>query len=112
MTQLTEATLLRVYVGESDRADGKPAYEAVVLKAKEHGLSGATVLRGVMGYGALGRVHIARILRLSEDMPMVVEIVDNADAIEAFLPELDELVPEGMVTVEKVRMKYYRKDSE
>jgi len=106
---MIEATLLRVYVGESDRVDGKPAYEAIVRRARELGLSGATVLRGVMGYGALGRVHTAKILRLSEDMPMVVEIVDDAARIEAFLPEVDQLVPEGVVTLEKVRMKYYRK---
>ena len=109
---MTEATMLRVYVGEGDRVDGKPAYEAIVHRAKELGLSGATVLRGVMGYGALGRVHTAKILRLSEDMPMVVEIVDDAQQIEDFLPELDALVPEGLVTLEKVRIKFYRKDQD
>ena len=109
---MTEATLLRIYVGEGDRVDGKPAYETIVLRAKEAGLSGATVLRGVMGYGALGRLHTARILRLSEDLPMIVEIVDDEEKIEAFLPELDELIPEGLVTLERVRMQFYRKDSD
>lgn len=106
---MTEATMLRVYVGEGDRVEGKPAYEAIVHRAKELGLSGATVLRGVMGYGALGRVHTAKILRLSEDLPMVVEIVDEPDQIESFLPELDTLVPEGLVTMETIKIKYFQK---
>ncbi|MCB2199013.1 DUF190 domain-containing protein [bacterium] len=107
---MTEATMLRIYVGEGDRVDSRPVYEAIVNRAKELGLSGATVLRGVMGYGALGRVHTAKILRLSEDMPMIVEIVDESEQIDAFLPELDALVPEGLVTMEKVKIKYFRKD--
>jgi uncharacterized protein len=103
-----EGLLLRVFVGDSDRFAGEPLYEAIVRRAREAGLAGATVLRGVEGFGAHSRIHTARILRLSQDLPIVVEIVDRADRIEAFLPELDEMVGEGMATLEKVRVLLYR----
>jgi len=103
-----EGQLLRVFVGESDRWEGKPLYEAIVRRARAAGLAGATVLRGLEGFGAHSRLHTTRILRLSEDLPVVIEIVDEAPKIEAFLPELDEMVAEGMVTLEKVRVIAYR----
>src|SRR5678815_1139567 len=96
--------LLRVYVGESDKLGHVPLYEAIVLKARESGLAGATVLRGVMGFGRHSVMHTAKILRLSEDLPMVVEIVDSVERIEAFLPTLDAMVPEGLATLELVRV--------
>lgn len=103
-----EGTLLRIFVGESDRWHGKPLYEAIVLAAREHGLAGATVLRGPMGYGASSQVHTSKILRLSEDLPMVIEIVDTEEEIHDFLPTLDEMVTEGMITLEKVHVLRYR----
>ena len=107
--QLPEnAELLRVFIGDGDRHHGKPLYEAIVRAAREQHLAGATVLRGYLGFGAHSRIHSAKILRLSEDLPVVVEIVDAADKIEAFLPVLDEMMAEGMVTVEPVRVITYR----
>jgi PII-like signaling protein len=100
--------LLRVFVGESDRCGHRPLYEAVVLKAREAGLAGATVLRGVMGFGRHSLIHTTKILRLSEDLPMVVEIVDSREKIEAFLPALDELITDGLVTLERVNVIHYR----
>jgi uncharacterized protein len=100
--------LLRILVGESDKHGHVPLYEAVVLKARESGLAGATAIRGVMGFGRHSVVHTAKILRLSEDMPMLIEIVDSLEKIEAFLPTLDSMVPEGLVTMEKVRVIHYR----
>jgi PII-like signaling protein len=100
--------LLRIFIGESDRHGHHPLYESIVLKAREAGLAGATVLRGVMGFGKHSILHTAKILRLSEDMPMVIEIVDSLDKIEKFLPVLDELIKDGLVTVEKVRVIHYR----
>jgi len=108
MRSEAEGQLLRVFVGESDRWEGKPLYEAIVRRARAAGLAGATVLRGLEGFGAHSRLHTTRILRLSEDLPVVIEIVDEAPKIEAFLPELDEMVAEGMVTLEKVRVIAYR----
>lgn len=101
-------TLLRVFIGESDRWHGKPLYEAIVLAARDHKLAGATVLRGPMGYGASSRVHTSKIVRLSEDLPMIIEIVDTEAAIAAFVPVLDEMVTEGMITLEKVQVLKYR----
>ena len=107
--QLPEnSELLRVFVGDGDRHGGKPLYEAIVLAARERHLAGATVLRGSLSYGAHSRIHTAKILRLSEDLPMVVEIVDEAAKIEAFLPVLDAMMDGGMVTVEPVRVLTYR----
>lgn len=103
-----EASLLRVFVGADDRFDGRPLHEVVVERARERGLAGATVLRGVLGYGAHSRIHTAKILRLSEDLPVVIEIVDATPRIEAFLPELDECMDEGLVTIEPVRVLVYR----
>ncbi|MGQ9692542.1 MAG: DUF190 domain-containing protein, partial [Thermaceae bacterium] len=94
-----EAKLLRVFVGESDRWRGRPLYEAIVLEAKAKGLAGATVFKGFMGFGAHSRIHTAKILQLSEDLPVMVEIVDTPEKIEAFLPVLDGMVQEGLVTV-------------
>jgi PII-like signaling protein len=102
-----EAVLLRIFVGEDDRADGKPLYEAIVLKARERHLAGATVLRGPMGFGRSSRLHTAKILRLSEDLPFIVEIVDSEENIDAFLPELDAIMGSGLVTLEKVRVIRY-----
>ena len=103
-----EGYLLRIFIGESDRRGHKPLYETIVLKAREAGLAGATVLRGVMGFGKHSMVHTAKILRLSEDLPMIVEVVDSLEKIEAFLPLLDELITDGLVTLEKVRVIHYR----
>jgi len=103
-----EGYLLRIFIGESDRDGHKPLYETIVLKAREAGLAGATVLRGVMGFGKHSMVHTAKILRLSEDLPMIVEIVDSLEKIEAFVPLLDELITDGLVTLEKVKVIHYR----
>jgi PII-like signaling protein len=104
----TRGCLLRIFIGESDRWHGKPAYEAIVLKARELQLAGATVLRGSMGFGANSKLHTAKILRLSEDLPMVIEIVDSREKIEALLPFLDEVVREGLVTLEQVEVMKHR----
>ncbi len=105
-----EAVLLRIFIGESDRHDGRPLYEAIVLKAREAGLAGATVLRSPMGFGAASRLHTAKILRLSGDLPMVIEIVDAEAKINAFLPVLDGMIGGGLVTLENVRVLHYRHD--
>ena len=94
--------LLRIFIGESDRWQGSPLYEAIVLKARELHVAGATVLRGPMGYGATSRVHTAKLLRLSEDLPMVIEIVDSREKIDELMPHVDEMVQEGLVTLERV----------
>ena len=104
------AQLLRIFIGEDDRHDGHPLYEAIVLKAREQGLAGATVLRGPMGFGHSSRLHTAKILRLSEDLPIVVEIVDQADKINAFLPLLDTMVKGGLVSLEEVHIIRYGSD--
>jgi uncharacterized protein len=103
-----EGMLLRIFIGESDRHEGKPLYEQIVLKARELNLAGATVTRGVMGFGADSRMHTAKILRLSEDMPMVIELVDTEEKLNLLLPFLDETVEEGLITLEKVRVVKYR----
>jgi len=100
--------LLRIFVGESDRHDNMPLYEWIVRKAREMGLAGATVLRGLEGFGAHSRIHTAKILRLSTDLPIVVEIVDTIDNIERFLPQIDEAIKEGLATLEKVEVRFYR----
>jgi PII-like signaling protein len=107
----SEATLLRIFVGEDDRSDGRPLYEAVVLRAREVGLAGATVLRGPMGFGASSHLHTTKILRLSQDLPLVIEIVDSRDKIMAFLPVLDGIMGSGLVTLEKVEVIRYGKPS-
>jgi len=103
-----EGKLLRIFVGESDRWHDKPLYQAIVERVREEGLAGATVLRGIEGFGADSRLHTARILRLSEDLPVVIEIVDSAEQIDRVLPVLDEMVGEGMVTLERVEVIAYR----
>jgi len=103
-----EGKLLRIYVGESDTLKGKSLYEAIVLKARELNLAGATVFRGIMGYGASSRIHSIKLLRLSEDMPVMIEIVDSEDNINKILPFLDETVKEGLITIEKVTIFKYR----
>ncbi len=108
MTIPEEGCLLRIFIGESDRHGHRPLYESIVLQAREAGLAGATVLRGVMGFGKHSILHTAKILRLSEDMPMIIEIVDSLEKIEKFLPLLDELIKDGLVTIEKVKVIHYR----
>jgi PII-like signaling protein len=103
-----EGQLLRIFIGESDRWEGRQLYEAIVRKARAEGLAGATVLRGLEGYGAHSRVHTAKILRLSEDLPIVIEIVDKEERIQEFLPALDRMVGEGMITLEKAHIIAYR----
>jgi hypothetical protein len=102
-----QATLLRIFVGEDDRFGGSPLHEAIVLKAREMRLAGATVLRGPMGFGASSRLHTTKILRLSEDLPLVIEIVDAEDRINSFLPILDGMMTSGLVTLEKVQVLQY-----
>lgn len=103
-----EAEVLRVYIGESDKYEGRPLYEAIVREARRLGMAGATVVRGALGFGVHSRIHTSKLLRLSEDMPMMVEIVDSPAKIEAFLPTIDSMVDEGLITVEKVRVVAYR----
>ncbi|NCF67667.1 MAG: DUF190 domain-containing protein [Chloroflexi bacterium] len=100
--------LLRIIIGESDRYGRKPLYEAIVHKAKELDLAGATVLRGIMGFGASSRLHTAKFLRLSDDLPLVIEIVDSEEYINRLLPFLNEAVSEGLITLEKVRILRYQ----
>ena len=102
-----QAVQLRIFIGENDRAQGKPLYEAIVLKAREQHLAGATVLRGPMGFGASSRLHTTKILRLSEDLPLVIEIVDSEEKVNAFLPTLDGMMTSGLITLEKVQVLQY-----
>ena len=102
-----DAVLLRIFIGESERSDHKPLYEAIVLKARELQMGGATVLRGPLGFGKSSHLHSAKILRLSEDLPMVIEIVDSQAKIDAFLPVLDKMMGSGLITVEKVQVLQY-----
>lgn len=103
-----EGLLLRIFIGESDSCNDKTLYEAIVLKARELNLAGATVLRGIMGFGAESRIHTAKVLRLSEDLPVIVEIVDTEEKINLLMPFLDENVKEGLITLEKVKVLRYR----
>jgi PII-like signaling protein len=103
-----QGMLLRIFIGESDTHQGKALYEQIVLKARELNLAGATVTRGLMGFGADSRLHTAKLLRLSEDLPVVVEIVDTEEKLNQLLPFLDEVVTEGLITLEKVRVIKYR----
>ena len=107
-----DAVLLRIFIGESDRWEHKPLYEAIVLKARELHLAGATVLRGPMGFGKNSRLHTAKILNLSTDLPLVIEIVDSEANIDAFLPVLDKMITGGLVTMEKVKILHYRGEAE
>jgi PII-like signaling protein len=103
-----ESVLLRIFIGESDRWHHQPLYEALVLKAREMHLGGATVLRGVMGYGKSSRLHTSKILRLTMDLPVVVEIVDSEERINAFLPQLEQMMTDGLVTLERARVIHYK----
>jgi len=103
-----QGQLVRIFIGESDRWKGHPLYEAIILKAREMGIAGATMLRGLMGYGANSRIHTAKILRLSEDLPIVVEIVDSPEKISTLLPVIEEMVGDGLITLENVRVLQYR----
>ena len=107
-----EAMLLRIYIGESDKWEHKPLYEAIVLKARELHLAGATVLRGPMGFGKTSRMHTAKILRLSMDLPLIIEIIDSEEKINAFLPVLQTMIGGGLVTLEQVKVLEYRADDE
>lgn len=103
-----EGQLLRIFIGEQDKWHGQPLYEAIVHLAKKEGMAGATALKGFLGFGAKSHMHTAKILRLSEDLPIVIEIVDSEEKISQFLPHLDEMVKEGLVTLEKARVVMYR----
>lgn len=104
--------LLRIFIGESDKWHGKPLYEAIVTKAREIHMAGATVLRGPMGFGAKSHLHTSKILRLSEDLPLVIEIVDAKEKIDELMPFIDEMVQEGLVTLERVQVIKYRAGTE
>ncbi len=108
MTLPNEGKLLRIYIGENDKHEGLPLFEWIVRTAREQGLAGATVLRGLEGFGAHSRLHTAKILRLSSDLPVIVEIVDSEEKIETFLPTIDEAIGEGLATIEKVEVRFYR----
>ena len=102
------AILVRIYIGESDHHDGRPLYQAIVARLRELGIAGATVLRGIEGFGAHAHLHTTRLLRLSEDLPVLIEVVDSEERIRAILPELDEMVGDGLITLEKIEVLAYR----
>jgi PII-like signaling protein len=106
-----DGCLLRIFIGESDKAHGKPLYEWLVLKAREEGLAGATAWRGLMGFGAHSRLHTFKIERLSEDLPVIIEIVDQRDKLERFLALIDAEIVEGLATLEKAEVRFYRSGS-
>jgi uncharacterized protein len=108
MTIPTEGKLLRIFVGEAYHWQGKPLCEAIVLEARRRGLAGATVIKGFMGFGAHSRIHTAKLLELSQDLPIVVEIVDAPDRIEAFMPDLERMVGDGLITLERAEVLLYR----
>ena len=113
MTFLEQGCLLRILIGENVRHKGKPLYAWLVVKARESGLAGATVTKGIMGYGANSRIHTSKILRLSEDLPIIIEIVDTKENLEAFLREVDDAIEVGLATLEKADVRFYRhKESE
>ena len=108
MTLPKQGHLLRIFIGERDKVGRVPLYEWIVRKAREHGLAGATVLRGLEGFGAKSHLHTAKILRLSSDLPIIIEIVDTKEKIEEFLPEIDDAITDGLATLEKVEIRFYR----
>ena len=108
MSLPAEGKLLRIFVGEADHWQGKPLYEAIVLEARTRGLAGATVIKGFMGFGAHSLIHTAKLLELSQDLPIVIEIVDVADKIEAFVPEIEKMVGDGLITLERAEVLLYR----
>lgn len=103
-----DGALLRVFIGEQDKHAGKPLYEWIVIQAKQNGLAGATVLRGIMGFGAASRIHTFKIERLSEDLPIIVELVDTREKLEAFLESINPIIHDGMATLEKAHVRFYR----
>ena len=103
-----ERTLMRIFIGESDKYHGKPLYEALLEKFRQQGLAGATVLRGVAGFGASSKMHTDKVLRLSLDLPLILEIVETEEAIQSILPELDEMIGGGLITLERARVIMYR----
>lgn len=107
-----DGILLRIFIGESDHYKGKPLYEWIIARARESGMAGATVLRGIEGFGAHSRLHTAKILRLSQDLPIIIEIVDTTETIEKFLPVIDDAIEEGLVTTEPVHVRFYRAGSD
>ena len=108
MKILADGKLLRIFVGEADKWNGKPLYEEIVLLAKKEGLAGATAIKGFMGFGCKSHMHTANLLRLSEDLPIVIEIVDSEEKINQFIPQLDKMVREGLITLEKANVIMYR----
>lgn len=106
-----ERTLMRIFIGERDRFEGRPLYEALLLRLRERGLAGATVLRGIAGFGASSTVHTDKVLRLSLDLPLIVEVVETEEAIQAVLPDLDEMIGGGLITLERARVIMYRPDA-
>ncbi len=100
--------LLRIFIGESDKHEGLPLYEWILRKAREYNLAGTTILRGIEGFGAHSRIHTTKILRLTEDLPIIIEIVDTLEKIEAFMPQIDDAIEEGLATIEKVEIRFYR----
>ncbi len=108
----SEAELLRIFIGESDKHGGRPLYEIIVESARERGMAGATVLHGTLGFGAHSRIHTAKILRLSQDLPVVIEIVDRPERIEEFVAFIDPLIDEGLITLEKVQVIAYRHNAQ
>ena len=104
----TDGKLLRIFIGEADHWQGQPLYEAIVHLARKEGMAGATVLKGCMGFGCKSHMHTAKILRMSEDLPMIIEMVDSEEKINQFLPKLDEMVQEGLITLEKAQVVMYR----
>jgi PII-like signaling protein len=108
MSLPTKGRLLRIFVGESDHWEGRPLYEAIVLEARKRHLAGATVIKGFMGFGAHSRLHTAKLLELSQDLPIIVEIVDAPEKIEAFMPDLEKMVGDGLITIESAEVLLYR----
>lgn len=108
MEMLKEGYLLRIFIGESDKHEGQPLYEWLVLQAKAQQLAGATVLRGLMGFGASSRIYTSKILRLSQDLPIIVEVVDTADRLEKYLESVNDAIHSGMATLEKTQVRFYR----
>lgn len=103
-----EGKLIRVFIGEQDKWNSRPLHEAIVMKAREEGLAGATAIKGFLGFGANSRLHTSKLLRLSEDLPIIVELVDSAEKIDRFLPTLDSMVKDGLITEEPVSVRIYR----
>jgi PII-like signaling protein len=108
MTIPSEGKLLRIFIGEADYWQGKPLYEAIVVEARKRGLAGATVVKGFMGFGAHSRIHTAKLLELSQDLPIIIEIVDASEKIEAFMPDLEAMVGDGLITLERAEVLLYR----